>query len=359
MRGRGRLAFARRKRRASILSVMVLLATAASVCAASGGWTISATPSSITTGIATNVGLTTTNVSGGSSLGCVRLTVQSVFDVSAVAIDSAPAGLTWLADAPAAGAGGSTVVQVHAQAESDILKTDGLSVRFHVRVVGTAAGAYVWAAESRDHHDCTSGIDTTSLSASVVGAAPSPTTTPTPRPVPTPTPTPVATPTLGPTPAPTSSPTPAATATSSPTRTPIPSASPPGTGSAPSPTPAPTQANPSGSTGMPQPSGLVALPGVLNPSPGPSSGPGAAPVADAPEAGDPTPFQVMDDSQRGTDIAALVDSDAVGVNGLLVWAVPTIALTVPGLLLIAAISAQIAGAAMWLPVIRRKLGWRS
>jgi hypothetical protein len=66
----------------------------------------------------------------------------------------------------------------------------------------------------------------------------------------------------------------------------------------------------------------------------------------------------MDDSQRGADIAALVDSDAVGVNGLLVWAVPTIALTVPGLL-IAAISAQIAGAAMWLPVIRRKLGWRS
>jgi hypothetical protein len=44
------------------------------------------------------------------------------------------------------------------------------------------------------------------------------------------------------------------------------------------------------------------------------------------------------------------------LDGLLVWAVPSFALAVPGLLLLLAILAQVAGAAAWLPVARRKLG---
>jgi hypothetical protein len=44
------------------------------------------------------------------------------------------------------------------------------------------------------------------------------------------------------------------------------------------------------------------------------------------------------------------------LDGLLVWAVPSLVLTVPGLLLLFTILAQIAGAAAWLPLVRRKLG---
>jgi hypothetical protein len=43
-------------------------------------------------------------------------------------------------------------------------------------------------------------------------------------------------------------------------------------------------------------------------------------------------------------------------GGLAVWAYPAFTLTVPGLLLIVAIAAQAAGAASWLPLVRRRLG---
>jgi hypothetical protein len=39
-----------------------------------------------------------------------------------------------------------------------------------------------------------------------------------------------------------------------------------------------------------------------------------------------------------------------------VWAVPSLVLTVPGLLLVLAVLAQIAAGGAWLPVVRRKIG---
>jgi hypothetical protein len=54
--------------------------------------------------------------------------------------------------------------------------------------------------------------------------------------------------------------------------------------------------------------------------------------------------------------ARLVSSPLMRLDGLLVWAVPSLVLTVPGLLLLFTILAQIAGAAAWLPLVRRKLG---
>jgi hypothetical protein len=59
-------------------------------------------------------------------------------------------------------------------------------------------------------------------------------------------------------------------------------------------------------------------------------------------------------STSGLD-AALVTS-RLQLGSLLTWAVPSLVFTVPGLLLLLAILAQIAGAAAWLPVVRRKLG---
>jgi hypothetical protein len=43
-------------------------------------------------------------------------------------------------------------------------------------------------------------------------------------------------------------------------------------------------------------------------------------------------------------------------GGLLDWAVPTVVLTVPGLLLLLAIAAQVTGGLVWIPIVRRFLG---
>jgi hypothetical protein len=42
--------------------------------------------------------------------------------------------------------------------------------------------------------------------------------------------------------------------------------------------------------------------------------------------------------------------------GSILWAVPSLILSVPGLLLVIAILAQAAGGLAWLPVVRRKVG---
>ena len=55
-------------------------------------------------------------------------------------------------------------------------------------------------------------------------------------------------------------------------------------------------------------------------------------------------------------IDGLGDVGIVGISGLVVWAVPALVLTVPGLLLLLAVIAQAAGALLWLPVVRRWLG---
>ena len=42
--------------------------------------------------------------------------------------------------------------------------------------------------------------------------------------------------------------------------------------------------------------------------------------------------------------------------GSLTWAVPSLVLAVPGLLLVLAVMAQAVGGVLWLPVIRRRIG---
>ena len=42
--------------------------------------------------------------------------------------------------------------------------------------------------------------------------------------------------------------------------------------------------------------------------------------------------------------------------GNLSWAVPSLVLAVPGLLLVLAVLAQAVGGVLWLPVIRRRIG---
>jgi hypothetical protein len=65
----------------------------------------------------------------------------------------------------------------------------------------------------------------------------------------------------------------------------------------------------------------------------------------------------LDGSDGQSDVdAQLVASTLLRLDGMIVWAVPSLVLTVPGLLLLLTILAQLAGAAAWLPVVRRKLG---
>jgi hypothetical protein len=196
-----------------------------------------------------------------------------------------------------------------------------------------------------------SGIATVSIDVRSSSATPTPTPTPTPQP--TPTPTPVPTPTLPPIP----TPVPIPTLVPLPSLIPIPTL-------VPIPTPAPSVLpGPSGSP-TPTPSG----------SPGGSSDPtSTAATSDAPTGagsigGDP-PTQpgglggglgreggfVVGRGDLGP-IDGLGDIGIVGIGGLVMWAVPALVLTVPGLLLLVAVLAQAAGALFWVPVARRWLG---
>jgi Big-like domain-containing protein len=221
-------------------------------------------------------------------------------------------------------------------------------------------------------------------------SAPAPTPTPTPAPTPTPTPTPAPTPTPTPTPAPTPTPTPAPTPTPTPAPTPTPTPRPTptptlplptlplptlplptalptipvpiptptiGPGSIPTPTPAASatasaaapaaSGNPSSGSGGP----------AATPSPGSGSGPGA--IGPGGTGGGPA-----DPGSGGSGLT--VGGDKVAPFGLATvslgsfdnidWAVPALALTVPGLLLMLAVLAQLSAGILWLPIVRRGLG---
>lgn len=53
-----------------------------------------------------------------------------------------------------------------------------------------------------------------------------------------------------------------------------------------------------------------------------------------------------------------IDVSMAAMEGLgsLTWAVPSLVLAVPGLLLVLAVMAQAVGGVLWLPVIRRRIG---
>jgi Bacterial Ig domain len=212
-----------------------------------------------------------------------------------------------------------------------------------------------------------------SATVSIQVNAPSPTPTPTPTPTPAPTPTP--TPTPAPTPTPTPAPAPVPTI-------PLPTIPLP---TIPLPTiPIPTIPIP---IGTPQPTSTVPASG--NPSATPTSAAtpdasssAAATSSDAPGGLPPAPSSSTEPAPTGSsasgsgigpsgtggsdgssltiaggnvDPFGLLDVGLGGFDGL-DWAVPALALTVPGLLLMLAVLAQLAASALWLPVVRRWLG---
>ncbi|MEA2519906.1 MAG: hypothetical protein QOF49_1986, partial [Chloroflexota bacterium] len=241
------------------------------------------------------------------------------------------------------------------------------------------------------------------VSINVRGPTPTPTPTATATPTPTPTPTPIPTPTVTPrpTPVPTPAPTPTPRPTATPTATPSPTPAPPNATPtpavptptpwatltpAPSPTPtlpagAPPASTPgstgppgSGATGSPAPSN-GATPSPISPDPRPSgtsdgppvgpSGALAGPVGPGPAAGGPggagglgrpDPRQFIVGHGLPGEFAGLGDLELAGFGSLIEWAVPALILSVPGLVLLLAMLAQMLGGLVWVPVVRRWLG---
>jgi hypothetical protein len=172
------------------------------------------------------------------------------------------------------------------------------------------------------------------------------TATPTPAPTPTPTPTPIVLPSALPTALPTLPPI-------------LPSARP---SLLPAPTPTPTPGSGSGDPGSPRPSEEASA----RPSAALVGG-GSSSTGSGGEGGgtdrDPSPGGGRAVKQGTFTIGRdeTVDVDGLGDVGVtwsavIDWAVPAVTLTVPGLLLMLAVLAQMLGGLVWLPVARRWLG---
>ena len=140
-------------------------------------------------------------------------------------------------------------------------------------------------------------------------------------------------------------------------------------------TPAPTPAPSAGPVASPAPTSSPSPAPSPTPSPSPSPSPSTTPVASAsvtprPDRS-PSPagsgsggggagqeaFSIPDAVAEGggTDDISLAAA-ALGGLGSILWAVPSLILSVPGLLLVLAIAAQALGGLAWLPLARRKLG---
>jgi VCBS repeat-containing protein len=203
---------------------------------------------------------------------------------------------------------------------------------------------------------------------------------------PTPTPPPSgsasATPPRSTSPPPTSTPSTSRPPTSRPSTSPVPTATasvvPTPSGSAsprptvvgtPSPQPSsapplPPSAPPSSPPSSPLPAPSVSASGTPTPNPTASLPPTAAPTSATGGSPGPAAFGSTDrfvvgppggSATAGIDFGSLSPALA-GFGGLLEWAVPGLVMSVPGLLLVVAIGAQVVGASAWIPIIRRSLG---
>ncbi len=342
-----------RARRAALAATLAASAAAMPTAAASDAWSIGASPSSIVAGAGTAITLAVVNrgQAQANPIDCLIIAIPGSVEVTSAAIVSAP-GARWSVSV----GNGSSTVRFHADDDRYGLEPDGGSGVYRLNVVAAHAGHLTWMVHAYAEPGCSGGgFAPTKFITTVVAAS-----TPTPKPTSTPTPKPTSTPT----PKPTSTPTPKPTST--PTGPPVgdPTASPPG-GST-------IQTQPPASTASPDP---TEPPGSMVPQAG-SAGSGGdsggghgatGPGHDAGPAnpGDSDPAQagatglvvrrpVFGDGADGSSLAMSMNAvnAALGVT----WAVPGVVVGVPGLLLIAALLAQAAGGALWLPVVRRRIG---
>jgi hypothetical protein len=337
--------------------------------AADGGYTYSPAAGFVGTDIFTyrDSGLLTNTVS-------VTITVTNATPVAAADSYSANAGVTRTISAPG-------VLNNDSDADGDALSAQLASGPSHGTLALAANGGFSYLATSGYNgsdsftYRATDGIAFSSIAVVSlnVSSSGSPTPTPTPTPAPTPTPTPA------PTPIPITTAIPTAIPTSIPIATAIPSLIPIATAT---PRPSPTSTPAPGSSTTPAPTAAPGSTGNTttgNPSPSAASsaaasGPGERPSGPTDGGGSPTPLPgsvgsnaggptgASESPDTGLTVAAgkaapfgLADVGLVAFAGL-DWAVPALTLTVPGLLLMLAVLAQLSTGVLWLPIVRRWLG---
>lgn len=330
--------------------LLVLVAGASEGLAATSGWTIALSPTTIAAATATPIKATFTNLGGPDGtreLGCVRISLPLTFTINGASVTGKPPNSAWSASV------GLGTVRISSPSGGDRLPPDGrTSVTAAITVLALTPGTYTWTANAYRQGDCSDGFGEPISLKVVVGLdiLPLPTLPPIP-PTALPTILPTALPTLLPTPrptptaapAPTPTPSPTATSASTPTPTtpstgtPIPGATTPGSGS--------TPGGSSGSSG-----GSGATPGAT----AASSRPVASPSGDT---GLAMPAGPTGPSSGGTPPITLTSGFETPIGEGFEWAVPGLVLSVPGLLIVLlAIGVQLLGAAAWLPIVRRRIG---
>jgi hypothetical protein len=319
-------------------------AAAAAPAAAALLYTVVVTPLTANQYSTTDFSVTASNLNLLDDLGCLQLDLPASFTILSLEQPDASNGEDWLISRN----GQSVVVQSDDGGGRLEL---GESVTFTVRARPQEAGIFAWEHHAHRDQDCDSsdliGAPTTVTVLAALLATPLPTILPTPTlaPLPSilPTPTPTLRQTLAPSPSPTR-PTPSMDPTSAPSIG--------------------TDASPSGS---PSP-GTAGTPAARSPDPSTGPPPGRDPSEAPPAAGGDGPESGAGLDLRRPGDVRLVESAAfgeelgVGPFSLLIdagaWFVPAAVIGGPGLLVILFVALQMAGAAAWIPAVRRLRGER-
>jgi hypothetical protein len=356
----------------SLLAVLAIAAGATPAAALLDLWSISASPTTFQAGEPTTVKFTVTNKGAilDNDIGCVEVSIPGSFEVLNTGVVDTPSGKSWDAgDSGGSGSGRTAVFR--ADRDSDALEGGLLSgdesAVFSVRVEAGSAGSSTWAAHAWSDRGCDGGLFAPKSISITVSPAPTPNPTPTPKPTPTPTPTPTPQPTpspllptlpplpsLLPTRPPTATPRPEPFPTPSPASTPTPG---PSDRPAPSSRPADPLASPTATATPPPGSGSATPTPSNNPATGalPAIGAGGSGPGDS---GPGSRLRIGRDPEGGGVTGPEIDVSFAAMESLgnLSWAVPSLVLAVPGLLLVLAVLAQAVGGVLWLPVIRRRIG---
>jgi hypothetical protein len=213
----GRRSASARVLAAGLLTWLVLVAGTGRGLAATSGWSIGLSPSTIPAATATSIKATFTNRGGPDGtreLGCVRVSIPLIFTINGASVTSRPPNTAWSASV------GLGTVTISSPSGGDRLPPDGTtSVTAAITVLALTPGTDTWTANAYRQGDCQDGFSEPMSLTVVVGLDIVPTLPPI---VPTlppilPTSLPTILPTLPPL-----LPTPRPTPTGAPTATPVP-----------------------------------------------------------------------------------------------------------------------------------------
>lgn len=293
-------------------------------------WTLTATPLTATSGVATTFTLTATNLDLPTELGCLEVDLPASFSIVGASAGDASNGDAWEAVVF------PNKVAVHSLTGGGRLEL-GQSITFTITAIPTQAGTWTWPNHAHRQQDC-SGTDEIGVPLEILVV---PGATPTPAPTPTPDPTPTPTPILSLEPLPTLPP--ILPLPSLGPATPAPTVAPPSSPvSSPTPSPSATQsAGPAGSAVATPPGGASGSTSGTGPG---GSGAGAVPL----EVGVP--------DESGGSVGDVSLGPLGVIDGITVWAIPGAIVGGPGLLVILWVMLQTGVALAWIPAVRRMRG---